>query len=282
MLSAIAARKAAQTSRTDTSTIQVAEEESEDTNIEEDVVVHVKKRVKRKPPTNRSLSSGTTKKKPRYFAEKQEEPIPGSESSSDAEVDQPIGRAWSPSVPLRDSSDGEQNRVKAPATLQRLTTFTPTLNQNIFHLSQDKLSALDLKSAQGTLIAISAEETLCIGGTYLLTILRGTVSLLGASIGASTRCHRVYAPKSSPLPVLEAVSSEPSILSDEVSRRLGIDGLSDAIILIQELRTGIQGLGNLCKMFSGVFDYESQSEDTKMLNVPGAYMVVFSSLLQSL
>ncbi len=282
MLSAIAARKAAQTSRGDASTpIQVAEEESEDTNIEEENVVHVKKKVKRKPPANRSLSGGTKKKKPRYFAEKQEEPIPSSSSSSDAEVDRPIRRAWSPSVPLRDSSDEEQNRVESSTALQRLTTFTPTLNQNIFHLSQGKLSVLDLKSAQGTLIALSAEETLCIGGVYLLTILRGTVSLLGTSIRASTRSHRVYAPKSSPLPVLEAVSSEPSFLSDEVSRRLGIDGLSGAIILIQELQTGIQGLGNPCKVFSGVFDYECQGEDTKMLNVPGAYMVLFSSLLQS-
>lgn len=294
MLSAVAARKAAQTLRADASTpIQVAEEESEDTNIEEeDVVAHVKKRVKRKPPpANRSsLNGGSTKKKPRYFAEKQEELIPGSESpssSSDAEVDEPrpIGRPWSPSVPLRDSSPSEEQnyRVESPKTLQPLTTFTPTLNQNLFHLSQDNLS-----SAQGTLIALSEEETLCIGGAYLLTVLRGTVSLLGTSIRASTKPHRVYAPKSSPLPVLEAVSSEPSlILSDELSRRLGIDilSLSGAIILIQELRTGIQGLGNVCKVFSGVFDYEeNQSEDTKMLNVPGAYMVgsVLLSFAESL
>ncbi len=205
--------------------------------------------------------------------------IPGSESSSfssDAEVDRPrpIGRAWSPSVPLRDSSpDGEQKNYRVEATL---STFTPTRHLNVFHLSQDEISSvLGPTSARGTLIALSVEKTLCIGGAYLLTVLGGTVSLLGTFIGFSKKSHRVYAPKSSPVPVLEAVASEPSSgWSEELSRLLEIDGTSCAIILIQELRTGIEGLGNVCKVFSDVFDYESQSEeDAKMLNVPGAYMV---------
>ena len=120
-----------------------------------------------------------------------------------------------------DSSDEEpmdegQIQIKSP-TLRRLTTFTPTLSKNIFYLSQDKLSALDPKSMQGTLIVLSAEETLCTGGEYLLTVLRGSLSLLGTTLRASTRSHRIYAPKSSPLPVLEAISSEPSILSDDLS-----------------------------------------------------------------
>ena len=56
--------------------------------------------------------------------------------------------------------DEGQNQIKSP-TLRRLKTFTPTLNKNIFYLSQDKLSALDPKSMQGTLIVLSVEVTIC-------------------------------------------------------------------------------------------------------------------------
>jgi polynucleotide 5'-hydroxyl-kinase GRC3/NOL9 len=172
--------------------------------------------------------------------------------------------------------DKGRNQIKA-LTLRHLTTFTPTLNQNMFHLSQDKLSALDPQSTQGTLIVLSAEETLCIGGACLLTVLRGTVSLLGTTLTASTRRHRIYAPNASPLPVLEAISPEPSNLSDDQSQQLGIFGISGAVILIQELQTGVQGLGHVCKVFSGTFDYASQGEDTKMLNITGTYIVNLST-----
>ena len=179
-----------------------------------------------------------------------------------------------------DSSDEEpmdegQIQIKSP-TLRRLTTFTPTLSKNIFYLSQDKLSALDPKSMQGTLIVLSAEETLCTGGAYLLTVLRGSLSLLGTTLRASTRSHRIYAPQSSPLPVLEAISSELSILSDDLSHQLGVFGLSGTVILIQELRTGVQCLGHVCKVFSGVFDYANQGKDAKMLNITCAYTVRLS------
>ena len=284
MLSAIAARKAAQASHAGATTSQATEEESESSSEQEADVSLGEKRAK---PKNRLASSRARKKKPRYFAERRElqEDVGSEPSTRDDEelgFDAPVRRAWSPSVPLRDSSDEEpmderQNQIKSP-TLRRLTTFTPTLNKNIFYLSQDKLSALDPKSMQGTLIVLSAEEILCIGGTYLLTVLRGTLSLFGTTLRASTRPHRIYAPKSSPLPVLEAISSEPSILSDDLSHQLGVFGLSGTVILIQELRTGVQCLGHVCKVFSGVFDHVNQGEDAMVLNVAGAYTVRPSSL----
>ena len=182
MLSAIAARKAAQASHAGATTSQATEEESESSSEQEADVSLGEKRAK---PKNRLASSRARKKKPRYFAERRElqEDVGSEPSTRDDEelgFDAPVRRAWSPSVPLRDSSDEEpmderQNQIKSP-TLRRLTTFTPTLNKNIFYLSQDKLSALDPKSMQGTLIVLSAEEILCIGGTYLLTVLRGTLS----------------------------------------------------------------------------------------------------------
>ena len=47
---------------------------------------------------------------------------------------------------------------------------------------------------QGTLIALSAEETLCIRGAYLLTVLRGNLSLFGAT--SSHICSETISPSS--------------------------------------------------------------------------------------
>ena len=284
MLSAIAARKAAQASHAGVTKthIQATDtgEESESSSEQEEVVSLGKKRAK---PKIRLASSRAGKKKPRYFAERQElqEDVRSEPSTLDVEgeelsFDAPVRRAWSPSVPLQDSSDEEptnegQHQIRSP-TLRRLTSFTPNRTKNMFYLSRE--------SMQGTLIVLSAEERLCIGGAYLLTVLRGTLSLFGTTLGASTRPHRIYAPKSSPLPVLEAISPEPSILSDDLSHQLGILGLSGTVILIQELRTGVQRLGHVCKVFSGAFDYANQGEDAKMLNVSGAYMVVLVSFVE--
>ncbi|KAK2465839.1 hypothetical protein APHAL10511_001480 [Amanita phalloides] len=148
------------------------------------------------------------------------------------------------------------------------------MNQNIFHISD--LSILGLQSTQGTVILLSTEETICIGGAYIFTVLQGTISLLGTTLGASTKLHRIYAPKSSPLPIIEASSSEPSILKDDQLHGLGLVNAPGAIVLIQELRTGVQGLGRVCKTFDSVFDfsrYTRRDEDNKLLNVTGAFML---------
>jgi hypothetical protein len=111
MLSAIAARKAAQASHIGATktVVQAMEEESEPSSEHEEVVSFGKKRSKTKICL---ASSGAKKKKPRYFAERQElQKDVGSEPSTrdDEELgfDAPVRCAWSPSVPLRDSSDEE-------------------------------------------------------------------------------------------------------------------------------------------------------------------------------
>jgi hypothetical protein len=58
---------------------------------------------------------------------------------------------------------------------------------------------------------------------------------------------------------------------------LGLVGASGAVIAIQELRTGVQGLGHVCKIFSGDFDFtqeEARQWEEKVLQVPGAYVVL--------
>ncbi|KAF8623172.1 hypothetical protein AX17_007528 [Amanita inopinata Kibby_2008] len=255
---------------------------------------------RRKKKAKKSLQA-----KGRYFVEQQdafqdqedvivvesdEESVPGSdveELSMDVEDEQisgaaiPSKRAWSPSMPLQDSSSdegsGEEREQQAGIPLiQALSTFKPVYNQNIFYVSQDKLSILNLSSVAGTLLALSPEENVCIAGTYTLTVLQGTISFLGVKLCASSRTHRIYAPRSSPLPVIEAVSSEPSILHADMCRQLEIPEINGAVVLLQELRSGVQGLGRVCKTFGGVFDfsrYERQEGNEGILNVTGAYML---------
>ena len=309
MLSAIAARKAAQavTRENAEPPNRVSEEAPQDLNTDQENGVtrieqesRIRLGAKRKPKA-RIASDERRKKKQRYFTERQDvlqhivavESEDESMSSSDAidedvgmvedkslVADPPVQRPWSPSVPLRDSSDEEpMDEDVIPAdvpAMHTLTTFKPMLDQNVFHLSKDELAVLNLGPVQGTLLILSADETICIAGAYALTLLQGTVSLLGTKLEASPKRHHVYAPKSSPVPVIETLSSEPSVLSVDELHRLGLHDTSGTFILIQELRTGIQGLGRVCKIFSGVFDfslYESEDGNDKVLNVTGAYMV---------
>ncbi|KAF8630247.1 hypothetical protein AX15_003024 [Amanita polypyramis BW_CC] len=309
MLSAIAARKAAQAANTQHSTPAPEEPSQEPSTYQENEAIresgtelgsHTRpKRTAKRKPKATIANDGRSKKKQRYFAERRDiskhkefdltvESEDGSISSSDAIdedvnmeegksliVDAPIQRAWSPSIPMRESMDEDGTQADIPVA-QILTTFKPILNQNIFHLSQDELPVLNLESMRGTLLVLSTDESIRIAGVYLLTVLQGTVSLLGTKLGASPKQHHVYAPQSSPVPIIEALSSEPSISSVDRLSQLGLRDTSGTIILIQELRSGVQGLGRVCRTFSGVFDFSlhgSEDGNVDLLNVTGAYML---------
>ncbi|KAM6499009.1 hypothetical protein JOM56_006957 [Amanita muscaria] len=303
MLSAIAARKAAQAAHPTVQNADPIPEVSAMEQSSESEEENVRDSVKRRSPPSRLVGHGRNKKhknartsSPRYFAAKRDafqnqadvviiesdeenasNPT-STDASSSAEDRLPMERPWSPSVPLHD--EDEEPTKDEPQTpippIQTLTTFKPAPNRNVFHLSPAQLQEANLSPALGALLVLSIAETICIAGTYQLTVLQGTVSLLGANLSASTTTHRVFAPKSSPLPVIEALSSKPSVLNTESSHRLGLVGASGAVIAIQELRTGVQGLGHVCKIFSGDFDFtqeEARQWEEKVLQVPGTYVL---------
>ncbi|KAH9887610.1 hypothetical protein C8Q73DRAFT_656603 [Cubamyces lactineus] len=175
-------------------------------------------------------------------------------------------RAWSPSAPLADSSDEEDEQVpldvSAPAEVDSspdaptvLSTFQPVLDQNVFHLPPSQSSS---SSRQGrAVLLLRASESVALLGAYTLTVLRGVVSLGGVILTASSTAHPVFAPRSSPIPIIQCLtrrSSQQSVPSFILPANVAeAASNSDAAIMLQELHTGIEGLGRICRTFDGFF-----------------------------
>lgn len=184
-------------------------------------------------------------------------------------------RAWSPSVQLRDSSDEEDDEsgedaaysAELPSIYQPsrpapdeppvLSTFCPILDQNMFHLTEEEMKQCNLPSGQrGTLLVLSLGETLTLLGTCSLIVLHGSISLYGATLHASSTVHRVFAPRSSPLPVIESLSQtrHPRDISLALPSRIRAAATAGrAAVLLQDIQTGVEGLGLVCRTFDGVF-----------------------------
>jgi len=199
-------------------------------------------------------------------------------------------KAWSPSRLAVDSSDDASDASEQPlADLSQLfpynrpltseepeilSTFRPTLEQNMFLLSLDEGSALGLSGPAIALI-LSPSAAVSFVGAYRLRVLRGSISLLGTTIQPSQVLHHVFAPWSSPLPVIEAhmAHGESSkSFSDMPARITSTINEGDVVIVLQELRTGIEGLGRVVRTFEGVFDRVNHE---RALDIPldGIYLV---------
>ncbi|KAG6816001.1 hypothetical protein H0H87_009540 [Tephrocybe sp. NHM501043] len=222
---------------------------------------------------------------------------------------------WSPSIPLNDSSDEEGDiisfeTITAATTAVSnneagspdiLSTFVPTSGQNIYFIDATEVSALQLESASlhhATVVVLRPEETLCLLGTYALTVLQGSVTLQGATLSASPRSHRVFAPRSAPLPVLEGLHGTGSIPHVQQLPQAAQSVISApvALLLLQELHSGVEGLGNhICRTFdntfapsrwqksvisslqlSGVYMVRSQTKDVQVFDMPASWQRVLA------
>lgn len=102
-------------------------------------------------------------------------------------------------------------------------------------------------------------DTLCFIGTVSLTILHGHAQILGTELSASSRPHPVFAPRSSPLPVLSCSrATSASEYDGSAIPGLTSDGTAhltpqNCAVLLQPLRTGVEGLSDVCGVFEGVF-----------------------------
>ncbi|OCH87094.1 hypothetical protein OBBRIDRAFT_814272 [Obba rivulosa] len=185
-------------------------------------------------------------------------------------------RAWSPSAPLPDSSEDEDEEQletggatahTGPSALHtlvdqappELTHFEFLVDANTFQLTSEDLRSLRLEAPfaeqNGVVLLISASDTLAFAGTYALTVLRGAVSLGGVVLAASAITHRVFAPRSSPLPVIAFAHGDDRDLDTmPLPARIRSAVSSDvAVVLVQELHTGVEGLGRVCRTFEGAF-----------------------------
>ncbi|KZO93789.1 hypothetical protein CALVIDRAFT_518471 [Calocera viscosa TUFC12733] len=141
------------------------------------------------------------------------------------------------------------------------STFHPSPT-TLFRLSASDNTKLGLSDAPAILLIMKAQETVAFIGTCRLLVCRGTVDLLGTTLSASASSHPIFAPKSHAAPVLTAMpnshgSSKAIALPQELEQRCAS---ADAVIVLQELRSGVEGLGRVVAPFEGVFA-ESSCDD---------------------
>jgi polynucleotide 5'-hydroxyl-kinase GRC3/NOL9 len=124
-------------------------------------------------------------------------------------------------------------------------------------------------------MVLSPSATVSFVGAYRLRVLRGSVSLLGTVIQPSRVLHRVFAPRSSPIPVIEALVAQgesSNSLYDIPAQITNTVDNGDVIIVLQELRTGIEGLGRVMRTFEGVF-YQADPEGAPDIPLGGVQLV---------
>ncbi|KAK0191673.1 hypothetical protein F5146DRAFT_1103596 [Armillaria mellea] len=283
MLSAVAARKAAQAAKTKpepTPPAPVPVEPSRSRPVS-----------KRKPSSQSAPSSRKKKMKnndrrpepSRYF----EEPDPfqiqediiaiDSATSDEGDIEQPepVQRGWSPSAPLNDSSEEEDEwqtpisvpqpppLLVIPEDTDTLSTFHPILDQNTFTLTPEEVSFFGLGEGAAVLLALSSSDTICFLGTYKLSVLHGSIKICGTTLHSSTRSHNNLRVKRGPS---KTVSLAP--------RFQRLSGTTDALVVIQELQTNVSGLEVVCRAFDGVFGpHRRRDEDAFAFCVPGVHMV---------
>ncbi|KAG8883466.1 Polynucleotide 5'-hydroxyl-kinase grc3 [Tulasnella sp. 331] len=200
-------------------------------------------------------------------------------------------RAWSPSQPMvqsrcREDSDGEVENSGGDDDLlvmnlesftaagtsdlsclaSSLSSFEPKLGANVFPSSIDG----------GVVIILAPEDTLCITGTVSLTVLHGSVDLLGTRLTKSPRAHPIFAPRSAPLPIIScstsAAISAPISPSESLPPKVFyfLDEKNCALLL-RPLTTGVEGLEKVCGTFDGVFDGADDTDE--VLSICGFHPV---------
>ena len=210
-------------------------------------------------------------------------------------------RAWSPSQPIVavESSEDEAEdaaleeiglgvlpivRAAEPDAPQVLSTYRPVPEQNFFDLSSEELASLGLSSASGKLLVLQLPDRVALLGTYSITVLQGEVRLNGTKLTPSLYAHSVFAPRSSPLPVIEcSPSSSPSEQAVvQLSTRFAASASrGPVVIVLQELRTGVEGLGLVCKTFEDVFQPSrwQRNQTNVSLGLDGVHYVSKCALL---
>ena len=229
----------------------------------------------------------------RYF--EAEQPIEGFDDEDDGVVsgfipeDPGPSRGYSPSRPVLDSSEDDeggsgQETHPEPRRKQLETNhgasrrvYVPKVDTNCFRLTSDDLKKLDITkladNVSGTLVLLPPGHSLSFVGTSCITLLQGAITVLGTLLRPSLRSHRVFSPRSSPLASIEALENPSigeeadytsgSIRQNLPHRILAATNASDSVVIICPLVSGVEGLGNVCRTFDGVFDVVADIRKTE-------------------
>jgi polynucleotide 5'-hydroxyl-kinase GRC3/NOL9 len=196
-------------------------------------------------------------------------------------------RAWSPSAPINDSSDDDGDEILDVPVLpaprvptQSLTTLRVVPDETVFYLQSEETALLGLKVDAATVLLLATGQTSSFLGAYAFTVLQGAISICGGRVEASATAHRVFAPRSSPIPVIEALDGGKSYLSVVSSRLKPAFQSGGTLVALYQLQSGVEGLGKICRIFDGVFWPSRWQQPTDDLRLPGVHLVIIHPLLQ--
>jgi len=236
--------------------------------------------------------------KVRYFDVTVDIPEPDLHSLTDEEIslsDQEIlpeshaqsQRAWSPSQPLLDSSDGEMeteagNAQPIDASIAASTAPLSTEpDVNTFRLTPEECFALISLKEPATAMILPVHSSITLTGVYQLTVLQGVVMLMGVTLTSPDTSHTVFSPKLSPLPCIESLGNADlasPLISHVPDRLRPWISPEHTVILIRALPTGIEGLGRVMRTFESMFQPSQPSISTVDLGIVGVQVHMVCTL----
>ncbi|KAG1895242.1 uncharacterized protein F5891DRAFT_1059852 [Suillus fuscotomentosus] len=158
----------------------------------------------------------------------------------------------------------------------QLSTFKPTRDINVYELSADEASTTGLQN-ETSVLSIDREDTLALLGIFTLTVLKGSVSILGVTLSASKTAHHVFAPRSAPIPILQCASSNVHTDLDIYSLPPRVrQNHGGAVVAIRSLDTGVEGLGRVYRVFDGVFEPSRWQRSSAEVIRPGVNLMTHS------
>ncbi|KAG8691573.1 Polynucleotide 5'-hydroxyl-kinase grc3 [Ceratobasidium sp. 423] len=239
-----------------------------------------------------------------------------------ASLDYPRERPYSPSQPLDISSDEDGGTLFVPGVPGFVHTESdasthPTKNipslterDNYFILTHEDAYSITGRRTAARIVLLNQGESLLFVGTMELTLLQGSVRLLGTTLTPSRTSHRIFAPRSHPIPVLDALgqltgtSQESSQNKAQLVSRLPghiIESVSSShvVLVLQELVTGVNELGGVVQPFAGIFEpdirernaterileslhiYRNESQFDTSFNFPDDWQQAIASILSA-
>ncbi|KAI6099090.1 hypothetical protein F5141DRAFT_1219281 [Pisolithus sp. B1] len=145
-------------------------------------------------------------------------------------------REWSPSRPV----ELEESDAPRPEPTV-ISNFLPVLGQNTFLLARDDFSATGFQGDNGVVLVLNASESVALLGVYLLTVLQGRANLCGVTLGPSSTQHRVFAPRSSPIPVISWAPQEGHSKMSQRPLPLSVHANPDTTVVLIRMSSNRRG-----------------------------------------
>ncbi|KAH7343973.1 hypothetical protein B0J17DRAFT_714121 [Rhizoctonia solani] len=203
-------------------------------------------------------------------------------------LDYPRERPYSPSQPLDVSSDEEDGIPPSAQSSSGIGHTTPQVAEidspvrsaknipslveveNYFTLTPEEAYSITGRRMAARIILLNEGESLLFVGTMELTLLQGSIQLLGTILTPSRTSHRIFAPRTHPIPILDVLGQptgtipqhpnqkRPQLTSELPGRIIESLSSSHVVLVFQELVTGVEGLGRVVPTFAGIFEPDNR------------------------